>query len=76
MTFTEVEQFRQKLLAAASAVDVVQPPQLRPALRLWFLAIEERARIEAWRSLLGRSVVAVEQAATAVLSERQRRGET
>jgi len=68
-----VDGFRDILAAAAYAVDVVEPPHLRSALKLWFLATAERARIESWTSLLGRSVVAVWSAAVAVLAEAEQR---
>lgn len=64
-----VGEYRQLLRDAARYVHVVQPDALQEPLRLWLLAKEAQARVEGWRSLLGRSVVAVTAAAYAILGE-------
>jgi len=63
-----VEQFRAVLLDAAGHVEVVQPPTLREPVRLWLRALEERARVENWRHLLGRPVTYAWAAAQAILA--------
>ncbi len=62
-----IEDFLGTLRAAAAGLDDVYPEALREPLRLWFRAVEEEARREGWAHLLGRPVVAVWNAARAVL---------
>jgi hypothetical protein len=62
-----VPVFLDTLRDAAVHLDAVQPEALREPLSLWFRAIEERAMGEGWRHLLGRNVVAVWNAARAIL---------
>lgn len=66
-----VEQFRTRLLDAAARTDVIQPAALREPVRLWLRAVEERARREDWRQLLGRPVGAAWNAAQAILDAPQ-----
>lgn len=47
----------------------VQPPEIREPLTLWFRMMSDHARWGDWKSLLGRPVVAVWNAALAVLDE-------
>jgi hypothetical protein len=65
-----VEQFRTTLLDAVDHVDVIQPPALREPVSLWLRGVEERARIEDWKRLLGRPVVTAWNAARAILATR------
>lgn len=67
-----VEQFRAVLLDAVAHIDVVQPAELRAPVSLWLRAVEERARREAWRTLLSRSVVPEWEAAQAILATAER----
>lgn len=69
-----VAQFRRDMLLATHAAYVVTPVELREPLSLWFAATEERARVETWDSLLGRPVIAVWNAAQAVLNEAAQNG--
>lgn len=71
MANVDVVKYRAALIAAADlAVHVVQPPALAEAMELWLRASAERAA--GWRSLLGRDVVAVWNAARAVLDSEAR----
>lgn len=63
-----VEQFRAALLGAASLIDVVQPEELREPISLWLRGLEERARREGWRSLVGKPVEYAWEAAQAILN--------
>lgn len=68
-----VDQFRAALLDAVAHLDVVQPAELRAPVSLWLRAVEERARREGWRDLLGRSVVPEWEAAQAILAIAERK---
>ncbi len=63
-----VEQYRAVLLDAVEHVGVVQPPALRGPISLWLRSVEERARRENWRDLLGRPVETAWSAAQAILA--------
>lgn len=63
-----VEQFRAVLLDAAGHTDVVQPPALREPISLWLRGLEERARRENWRHLLGKPVEYAWEAAQVILA--------
>lgn len=63
-----VIQFRAALLDAAARVEVVEPEALRGPIALWLRALEEKANIEGWKSLIGRNVVAGWNAAQAILN--------
>lgn len=65
----DVIEYRAALLDAAARVDVVEPEALREPLALWLRALEEKANHEAWKSLIGRDVVAGWNAAQAILNE-------
>jgi hypothetical protein len=67
-----VEQFRAALRDAAARTEVVQPPALRAPVSLWLRSVEERARREGWRDLLGGHVVDAWQAAQAILMTAER----
>jgi len=54
---------------AEDHLDVVQPGALREPLSLWFLATLEQAKRERWTQLMGKPVVAVWNAARAVLDQ-------
>lgn len=68
-----VEQFRAVLLDAVEHVDIIQPPTLRVPVSSWLRSVEERARREEWRDLLGRQVVHEWAAAQAILATAERR---
>jgi len=65
-----VAQFRTTLLDATARIDVVQPAALQEPVSLWLRGLEERARLEDWKRLLGRPVVAAWNAARAILAAR------
>lgn len=65
----DVIEYRAALLDAAARVEVVEPEALREPLALWLRALEEKANIEGWKSLIGRDVVAGWNAAQAILNE-------
>lgn len=67
-----VAVFLDTLRDAVVHLDVVQPAALRAPLALWFRATEAQAVSEGWTHLLGRSVVAVWNAARAVLGQDSR----
>lgn len=64
-----VSAFLDALRDAIVRLDVVQPAGLREPLALWFRATVEKATREGWTDLLGRHVVAVWNAARAVLDQ-------
>lgn len=61
-----VPTFLDTLREAVGHLDAVQPEALREPLALWFRATEAQVISEGWTHLLGRSVVAVWNAARAV----------
>lgn len=63
-----VEQYRAVLLDAIEHVDVVEPVGLRAPIGLWLRSIEERARRDEWRYLLGKPVELAWEAAQVILS--------
>jgi hypothetical protein len=68
-----VEQFRAVLLDAVEHVDIIQPSALRAPVSSWLRSVEERARREGWRDLLGRQVVHEWAAAQAILATKESR---
>lgn len=66
------DEFRALMVAAADALDVVEPVALRKPLRTWFLAAEEMCRACGWVSLVGRPVASLVLAARALLNEEVR----
>lgn len=63
-----VIQFRAALLDAAARVETVEPEALREPIALWLRALEQKANLEDWKSLIGRNVVAGWNAAQAILN--------
>lgn len=61
--------FLETLRDAAAHLGGVYPEDLRAPLALWFRATEEHALRERWTHVLGRPVVAVWNAARAVLND-------
>lgn len=62
-----VAAFRDAIRDAVVRLDTVQPADLREPLSLWLRATEERSVREGWPHLLGRDVIAVWNAARAIL---------
>lgn len=62
-----IPKFLNTLEDAVAHLDTVQPEALREPLKLWFRATAHEVILQNWTSLFGKPVVAVWNAARAVL---------